>query len=435
MPLFWLYKRTMTFGKPVIMGLLNQRLKNGKEDPERLQERFGQPSRPRPENGPLMWVHVASVGEAQSMLHLINLFLEQNKTGSVLVTSITRTSAELLEKRLPSRAFHQYLPVDRPKWVKRFLTYWHPDLVLWAESELWPALLSEIGKRHLPMALINARMSANSFKNWSRAKGMAQDILSAFTVILTQTDKDKDYYDNLGARSVITIGNIKFAAPVLPYNEDDFLFLKTATAGRPLWVYASTHAGEEELAADTHSALKTEFPNLLTIIIPRHPERRASILNALGNKGLKVTSRTAHKILPETDTNIYLVDTLGELGLFYRLSPISVIGRSFSSDGGGGHNPLEAAQLGSAVLHGPNVQNLMDIFGPMDAAGAALCLDRPELLVPTLKEFLSNKESLKNLAEKGYSFSEGQKEILSKVAEELEPVFLLAELPVLKAQN
>lgn len=433
MSLFWLYKRTMTFGKPVIMGLLKQRLKNGKEDPERLQERFGQPSRPRPEGGPLMWVHVASVGEAQSMLHLINLFLAQYQTGSVLVTSITRSSAELLEKRLPTRAFHQYLPVDRPKWVKRFLAYWHPDIVLWAESELWPTLMHEIGKHHLPMALINARMSANSYKNWSRAKGLAQGILSAFTIILTQTDKDKNYYINLGARSVSTIGNIKFAAPPLPYLESDLKSLQDATAGRPLWVYASTHAGEEELAAKTHIALKETFPDLLTIIIPRHPERRVSILQSLEQYQLNISTRSQNKIMPDTKSDIYLVDTLGELGLFYRLSPLSCIGRSFSADGGGGHNPLEAVQLGSAVLHGPNVQNLMDIYAPMDASGAALNLESPEKLAPALKQFLSDKESLKNLSEKGYSFSEGQKEILSKVVEELEPLFLLAELPVLKA--
>lgn len=433
MPLFWLYKRAMTFGKPVIMGLLNQRLKNGKEDPERFQERFGQPGRSRPQQGPLMWVHVASVGEAQSMLHLINLFLEQNKTGSALVTSITRTSAELLEKRLPVRAFHQYLPVDRPKWVKRFLTYWHPDLVLWAESELWPAILSEIGKRHLPMALINARMSAGSFKNWARAKGMAQNILSAFTVILTQTDQDKDYYINLGARSVSTIGNIKFAAPPLPYLETDLKLLQDATTNRPLWVYASTHAGEEELAAETHIALRDTFPELLTIIIPRHPDRRVSIIESLHKYQLTISTRSQNKIPPDAETDIYMVDTLGELGLFYRLSPISCIGRSFSRDGGGGHNPLEAAQLGSAVLHGPNTQNLKDIYGPMDNSGAALCLDTADKLAPALRQFLSDKESLKNLSEKGYSFSEGQKEILSKVVEELEPLFLLAELPVLKA--
>jgi len=225
MPLFWLYKRTMTVGKPIIMSLLKQRLKDGKEDPERLQERFGMPSRARPDGGPLMWVHVASVGEAQSMLHIINLFLEQHKEGSVLVTSITRTSASLLEKRLPARAFHQYLPVDRPKWVKRFLNHWHP----------------EIGKRHLPMALLNARMSANSFKNWSRLKGFSQDILSAFTVILTQTDTDKEYYTRLGARSVVTIGNIKFASQPLPVSEGDLTDLKSAISGRPIWVYASPY--------------------------------------------------------------------------------------------------------------------------------------------------------------------------------------------------
>ena len=433
MPLFWLYKRTMTVGKPVIMGLLNQRLKNGKEDPDRLPERFGHPSRPRPEDGPLLWVHVASVGEAQSMLHLINLYLDQNKTASVLVTSITRTSATLLEKRLPARAFHQYLPVDRPKWVKRFLNYWRPTIILWAESELWPTIMHEIGKRHLPMALINARMSPNSFKNWSRAKGMAQHILSAFTIILTQTDRDKDFYIDLGARSVTTIGNVKFASAPLPFDQHDLTDLKNAIGNRPLWVYASTHAGEEELAATTHLNLLEQFPNLLTIIIPRHPERRVSILGTLQQYPLTITTRSENKILPNDKTQIYLADTLGELGLFYRLSPLSCIGRSFSQDGGGGHNPLEAVQLGSAVLHGPNVQNLLDIYEPMDSAGAALRLDNPQSLTPALRQFLSDKESLKNLAEKGYSFSEGQKQILSKVVEELEPLFLLAECPVLKA--
>lgn len=435
MPLFWLYKRTMTFGKPLIMGFLNERLKNGKEDPERLQERFGVPSRARPENGPLMWVHVASVGEAQSMLHLIDLFLEQNQTGSVLVTSITRTSATLLEKRLPARALHQYLPVDRPKWVKRFLDFWRPNLILWAESELWPAILSEIRERHLPMALINARMSPKSFKNWSRVKGLAEDILSAFTVILTQTDLDKNYYTQLGARSVTTTGNIKFAALPLPYHSDDLNSLQIATENRPLWIYASTHAGEEELAAKTHLDLSSSIPDLLTIIIPRHPERRDDILKSLDPFDLKVTTRSHHKIPPEGKTDVYLVDTLGELGLFYRLSPLSVIGRSFSSDGGGGHNPLEAAQLKSAILHGPNVQNLKDIYSQMDKCEAALCLKSPEDLAPALRAFLTDKESLNKLAKKGYDYAQSQTQILSKVIEELESVFLLAELPVLNEKK
>lgn len=432
MPLLWLYKRTMTFGKPVIMRLLQKRLKTGKEDPNRLPERFGTPSRVRPEHGPLIWVHVASVGEAQSMIQLISLFLDQNPTGSALVTSITRTSAELLENRLPARAFHQYLPVDRPKWAKRFLNYWHPDMILWAESELWPVIISEIGKRHIPMALVNARMSRRSFQNWSYAKGTAATILSAFNIILTQTDQDQEYYRKLGARSVRTVGNIKFASPALPYIEFDLQLLRNAVGDRPVWVYASTHAGEEELATKTHIALQETYPNLLTIVIPRHPERVVSINKSLEKYGLTLSNRTKNRIPPHAGTEIYLVDTLGELGLFYRLCPISCIGRSFSDDGGGGHNPLEAAQLGSAVLHGPHVQNLRDIYEPMDRYGAALCLDRPEKLAPALQQLLSDKESLKNLSEKGYSFAESQKEILQNVIEELEPLFLLAELPLLK---
>ena len=432
MPLFWLYKRTMTFGKPIIMRLLNQRLKNGKEDPERLRERFGVPSISRPENGPLMWVHVASVGEAQSMLRLVDLFLEQNLTGSVLMTTITRNSADLLGKRLPPRAFHQYLPVDRPKWAKRFLDYWQPDLVLWAESELWPSILSEIHKRNIPAALINARMSPSSFRNWSRAKGMAQNILSAFTVILTQTKTDCDYFIKLGGRSVVPVGNIKFASPPLPHNQNDLSALKTATQNRPLWVYASTHEGEEELAAETHLALRDEFPNLLTIIVPRHPERCVSILNSLEHYGLSITCRGQNKTLPETDTDIYIVDTMGELGLFYSLSPLSCIGRSFSADGGGGHNPLEAAQLGSAVLHGINIQNLRDIFDPMDEAGGAICLQKPQDLAPAVRNFLKDTDAIHQLAKNGYTYAKGQEDILTHVVEELEPVFLSAELPVLK---
>lgn len=435
MPLFWIYKRTMTFGKPLIMSFLNQRLKNGKEDPERLQERFGMPSRIRPENGPLMWVHVASVGEAQSMLYLIDLFLEQNQTGSVLVTSITRTSASLLEKRLPFRAFHQYLPVDRPKWVNRFLDYWQPSLILWAESELWPAMLSEIGERHIPMALINARMSPKSFKNWSRVKGLAKDILSAFTVILTQSDTNKKYYTDLGARSVTTTGNIKFASPPLPVDVDDLKSLQDVTLNRPVWVYASTHAGEEELAAKIHIQIRDFIPNLLTIIVPRHPERRMDILSSLEPLGLNITTRSQQKILPDSKTDLYLVDTLGELGLFYRLAPLSVIGRSFSKDGGGGHNPIEAAQLKSAILHGPHVQNLLDIYTPMDEKGGALSLKTTDELASAVRAYLSDKESLKKLSEKGYDFAQSQTKILSNVIEELEPVFLLAELPVLKIRT
>jgi 3-deoxy-D-manno-octulosonic-acid transferase len=430
MALLWFYSQIMTLGKPIIMGALKNRINRGKEDPDHIQERYGMASRLRPD-GELLWVHVASVGEAQSLLPLIDLYLKQNCDSSVLVTSITTTSAELLSKRLPPRAFHQYLPVDRPKWVKRFLEYWQPTLVFWAESELWPIMISEIGKRRLPMALINARLSEKSYRNWSYVRKYAEDILSAFTVILTQTESDKKFYQSLGARSVVTVGNIKFAASDLPINSNDYQVLQEKIINRPVWVYASTHAGEEELAVATHLKLKEIHPNLLTIIIPRHPDRRETIVNKISSDGLVITSRTNLKVLPKVETDIYLVDTLGELGLFYKLCPIAMIGRSFSEDGGGGHNPLEALRLGSVVLHGPNTQNLQDIYSQLHHCGVAQLIQNPDDLATTILHLLNNPNDMNNLKDRGLSFINNHNDVLKKLIEELEPVFLLAEHPVL----
>lgn len=422
----------MTLGKPIIHGLMRRRVQKGKEDATRIAERFGKTNCPRP-NGPLMWIHVASVGEAQSVLILIDLFLKQNPSANVLVTSITTNSASLLARRLPPRAIHQYLPVDRPKWVGSFLDHWQPTLILWAESELWPIILNEISKRHLPMALINARISSASLHNWLRAPKLAEKILRSFTVILTQTDHDKQSYTSLGGRSVVTAGNIKFAAAPLPINTDDCAAFTKSLGNRPVWVYASTHEGEEELAIATHKALTTYFPNLLTVIIPRHPERRHDIKVLLEKSNLSFCFRgEAKKILPSVGTHIYVVDTMGELGLFYAALPLACIGRSFSDDGGGGHNPLEAALLHCAVLHGPHIQNLKDIYSPMDACGAAQLIEKPDDLAHAIKNLLTEQETLKTLQEKGYAYARSQTDVLNKVIEELEPLFLLANLPLLK---
>lgn len=434
MSLYWIYKRGMTFGKPVIEAILNRRLRDGKEDPDRVTERHGIASKQRPD-GPLLWVHVASVGEAQSVLPIISLFLEQVPEASVLVTSITRNSATLLETRLPPRAFHQYLPVDRPAWVRRFMLHWKPDLVLWAESELWPAILAEIRKRHLPAALLNARLSPKSFANWSRAPKFIESILSTFTVILTQTDLDNDYFTALGARSVVTVGNIKFAAPPLPVQPNDLIALTNAIGARPVWVYASSHAGEEELAVKTHVTLQNHFPDLLTIIVPRHPERRTEISRQMNAIGQDAVFRGNGKQLPTSGTQVYIADTLGELGLFYSVAPVACIGRSFSNDGGGGHNPLEAGLLNCAVLHGPHIQNLAEIYTEMDESGAALRISAPEDLASVLMELLSHKDALQNLRDKAHQFARSKNSTLQNVVKECEPIFLLANLPLLKVPS
>lgn len=430
----WLYKKSMSIGEPVLRSLLHSRARKGKENPARLGERQGIAGRPRPD-GTLIWFHAASVGEAQSMLTLIQMILEQIPQVHILVTSVTTTSAQLLEERLSApRAFHQYIPVDHPDWVRSFLDHWQPDIALWAESELWPNTLTLLKKRNIPVALLNAHMSEKSFRNWSRAPRTAEDMLSVFSVILAQSEQDAEYYRKLGGRSIVVTDNLKYGAAPLPYLPADLQALKDSIGSRPVWIYASTHDGEEALACQIHHKLQAQFPNLLTIIAPRHPARSAEIQAVIGDHDLTFTARGPEKRLPVTADQIYLADTLGEMGLLYRAAPMTCMGRSFSKDGGGGHNPIEPAILKSAVITGPHTQNFTGIYEEMVRAGAAYQIQTPEELGHKIATLLSDPETLRSLQESGYSFAALKARSLTLIAEELEPLFILAHLPVLKAR-
>lgn len=431
---FWFYKKALILGKPFLNALLARRLHAGKEDPERLSERKGIPSLPRP-NGPLIWVHVASVGEAQSVLSLIQLLLDQNSQLHILVTSGTRTSAGLLATKLPPRAIHQYVPIDHPDWVRSFFDHWNPSMALWVESELWPNMLTMLKKRHIPAALLNAHMSPSSHKNWKRVPDLARKLLSVFLVILAQSRQDAAYYSEFNAHSVVITDNIKYAAKPLSYREEDLAALKSAIGARPVWLYASTHKGEEELAAIVHKKLRSAFPDLLTIIAPRHPDRRQEILETIESADLKPKLRGVHHNLPSDEDDIYIADTMGELGLFYKFAPMAVIGRSFSDDGGGGHNPIEAALHQCAVLHGPNVQNLALIFEEMDEASAAMKIAEKTVFPDVIASLLQDTEKLQKLQTDGYNFSKTKADVLKRVIDELEPVFLEAQLPVPKVPS
>ncbi len=430
----WFYKKGMTLGEPVLRGLLNRRARMGKENPERIGERRGIPGRDRPA-GTLIWIHAASVGEAQSMLTLIEMILEQVPQAHILVTSITTTSASLLESRLPGpRAFHQFVPLDHPEWVRGFLDHWQPDMVLWAESELWPNTLTLLKKRSIPVALLNAHMSDKSFRNWSRAPRLAEDMLSVFTVILAQSEKDAEHYRRLGGRSIVVTDNIKYGAAPLPCNENDLADLKAAIGGRPVWLYASSHDGEEAIACQVHRALQSRMPDLLTVIAPRHPSRSAAIQGVIGDHDLSFTARGEHHYLPTKADQVYLADTLGEMGLLFRAAPLCCMGRSFSKDGGGGHNPIEPSLLRCAVLTGPNVQNFTDIYADMTAAGAATQVQTPAELGQSVAGLLGAPENLSRAQESAYDFAMAKARSLNVSAEELEPLFILAHLPVLKAR-
>ncbi|MBL4804195.1 MAG: 3-deoxy-D-manno-octulosonic acid transferase [Alphaproteobacteria bacterium] len=408
-------------GKPFIHALLQRRVKQGKEDPERLPERMGTPSVPRPQT-PLIWIHAASVGEAQSALILLETLLKTDPKLHILVTTGTRTSAELMGKKLPDRAFHQYYPIDHPQWVRSFLNYWKPDGVLWMESELWPNMLREIKKRKISAMLVNARLSPRSFKRWTMLQGTAKQLLSVFDAILCQTEADAKSYIHLGGRNIQITDNLKYSAAPLSADTKALKALKKVIGKRPCWVYASSHEPEESIAADIHGRLKDKHPDLLTIIVPRHPDRRVDIRKTLSETDLKIVFRGEDKNMPDADTDIYVADTLGELGLFYTLCDIALIGRSLSSDGGGGHNPIEAAQLGSAVLHGPLIQNLQDIYDDMADADAAIEVKDADALYGTLDKLLSDPKALKQHQKLAEDFATTKTSVLDRVMEHVYPM-------------
>lgn len=414
------YTTVSKLAKPALYALLNRRLAKGKEDPQRVGERKGKASAPRPQ-GALFWVHAASIGEAQSALVLIRAILGRYPDCHCLVTTGTRTSAQLMAEKLPDRAFHQYYPLDHPKWVRRFLNHWHPDLCLWMESELWPNMLMEIQNRAIPAALVNARLSPRSFRKWNRYPQSIARILASFQLILAQTQTEAEYFEKLRAAKVVVSDNLKYSAKPLAYDAAQYKALKAVTQNRRIALYASTHKGEEDLACQVHGALKAKYPNILSIIVPRHPERGNDISLLCEDYGLDPVLRRDIRRLPDPDTDIYIVNTIGELGLFYALAPFAYIGRTFSDDGGGGHNPIEPALLGCAVVHGPHYQNLSDIFDEMDASGAASVIPAKHDMIAAIGALLGDDGMVEAMRDRARDFAVKKSCVIDTVMGALSP--------------
>lgn len=411
--------------------VLKRRLERGKEDPVRADEKRGIASIQRPQ-GKLLWVHAASVGEAQSALILIKEMQERYDL-NVLVTTGTKTSAAMMAANLPEHAFHQYLPLDYPAWNERFLEHWQPDLVFWMESELWPNMLGAIKARKIAAALINARLSNKSYARWKRAPKSISALLQSFDTILTQTQTDAARYETLGGKTVRVTGNIKYSAAPLSFNAAHLKELTAKLLGRPVWLYASSHKGEEEMVYRLHRILKTHFPTLLSIIVPRHIDRSADIALLAKDYDLAVCMRGNTHYLPDEEDDVYIVNTMGELGLFYRLAPLACIGRSFSDDGGGGHNPIEAAQLHCAILSGANVQYQQEIFDDMTAAHAARICDSESDLAKIILELLDDPQALKTMQDTAYSFAKGKSHVITHVMDKLSPLLKTAKLNMREA--
>ena len=402
---------------PLVAVWLRRRRKQGKEDPLRFQERRGIPSIARP-LGQMVWIHAASVGEATAMLALIERLLEERPTLEVLVTTGTIASATLLDKRLPARARHQYVPVDLPRWISRFLDHWHPDLALWVESELWPNLVLATHARGIPMVLINGRLSAASYARWRWGGGLIGPVLGAFATCFAQDEVQAERLRRLGVREIAMIGDVKAAAAALPVDLLRLKQLRDQVGPRPLWVAASTHAGEEEVVAGVHSQLVSNHPDLLTIIAPRHAARGDAIEAMLAGRGLRTTRRARGEPVTR-ETEIYLADTMGELGIFYSIAGIAFIGGSLVAKGG--HNPFEAARLDCAILHGPYISNCAGMASDLAAAGASETVSDGNALARSISILLADRRLRDERAAAGRRVAAAGLGILDAVLARLAP--------------
>lgn len=392
-----LWRALTTVAAPLLRVHLRRRVARGKEDPARLGEREGHGAARPP--GSLVWLHAASVGETQSALPLIAALTGARPGLSVLLTTGTVTAARLVAARAPERVIHRYLPLDVPAWVARFLDGWRPDLGVFVESELWPNLIGAAAARGIPLALVNARMSARSARLWRASGEAGRRLVGHFGLVAAQGEADAARFAALGASPVLW-GNLKHAAPPLPADPAEVAALAAALAGRPVWIAASTHPGEEAVALAAHRALAPRHPGLLTILAPRHPERAAEVI-ALAD-GLLLCRRSLGEV-PQPATELLLFDTIGELGLAYRLARVAFVGGSLVPRGG--QNPVEPARLGLPVLVGPLHANFAETVAALRDAGALRVLPDAAALAPTLWDVLSDDDARGRMARAGAAWA------------------------------
>ena len=374
-PLYWIAQK--------------RRLRHGKENRARQGERWGKASLARPENNSLVWFHAASVGETQSILGIVDQLLAQDKQTSVLITSTTVSSANLLEKSTHERLMHQFVPFDCFRSVRRFLDHWQPDLAIWVESELWPQLLWETRRRRVPMALINCRISEKTSGRWQSWPKAIFTLLNTFDAIMVQSKPTLQQIADLGVpdKKLTLTGSTKEDAELPQADPNKLAALRDKAGKRLVWLASSTHPGEDEILINAHRAA-FDPSEALMIIAPRHPERGRDIVELARTMGFKVALRSKDQPL-DPSVDVYIADTLGEMGLWYRLADAAFIAGSLSDHGG--HNPYEPALLNCPIMHGPIDYNFRDIYAQLKAVEGAITARTPTEIAAALTKFKDPK--------------------------------------------
>jgi 3-deoxy-D-manno-octulosonic-acid transferase len=408
-----LYSGLSYLAPAVLKPVLNYRLNKGKESKERMCERWGVATESRPQ-GELIWLHAASVGELISLLPLIKRIGTVLPDTHTLVTTGTITAAKVMQRhmgRLQNNLIHQFAPLDVKLWVNRFFKHWKPNLGVFVESELWPNLIFTAHQYNIPLMLINARMSEKSYQCWKKLSGFSKELIGSFEVCFAQSNKVAEQLRDLGAKNVSAVGNLKFAATPLPYSDIEYKHLENMLSNRKIWIAASTHPGEEEYIITAHKQLRIYDKDVLTILIPRHPHRGDEVAHLVNNSGLKV-ARRKDKI--NSDVDIFLINTIGEMGLFYALSPIAFIGGSLVPIGG--HNPIEAALHNCALLWGEHTYNFTEIC---EILGETSINVTPDSLGEEVNKLLLEPNKAKQSAKIAFNIVQQQSNVVNQLITEM----------------
>lgn len=392
--LFHLYKAVTALALPFAARRAINKLRDAGVDVDRAHERLGHATAQR-RAGTLIWFHGASVGEAKSVLPLMARIARDHPDVTLLLTSGTATSAQAVAQRLPHGAVHQFAPLDGTGPVGRFLRHWRPDLCVLVESELWPTLLDACARRAIPVALLNARLSDRSAQGWKRFPGTAAYVLRAIVMAHCQDGRSRNHLRDMGLEMAQQGANLKSMTGPPLISPDLVDAARAMLKGRPVWVAASTHRGEEEIVLDAHKSLVRDHPDLCLILVPRHPERAGEVLALIRAAGLSLAQRSTGGT-PGDGAQVYLADTMGETDLWYSLSPIVFLGGSFADVGG--HTPFEPAAAGTAILHGPLYANFAEAYAAFQLKDASVEVADGAALAAALATLLAHPDRAAQLA-------------------------------------
>lgn len=363
-----LYRLGTRLLEPLAPWLVEQRIKKGKENPDRIGERFGVSQFARPA-GPLIWMHAASVGESRLLLDVFSALRKRRADASALVTTQTTTSADMIAAWAPPRVIHQMAPVDGPKAVEAFLLHWKPDAAVFAEGEIWPNMLGALKQHNVPAALVNARMTEKTLKSWHGRRAAAREVFATFGFMCAADQLTASGIHAATGRRIEIVGNLKIASAVEGPSPEKVADFRVRTNGRPIVLGASTHPGEEEVALDAFVQIRMRKPGVLMILVPRHPDRGGAIVSLMRERGVTTQQWSKHRSAPGPEIDVLVADTIGELLFWYAISDAVYLGGA-TAEGIGGHNPVEPVQLGKRVFTGPHGFNFRETFEAMEKTGA-----------------------------------------------------------------